>query len=112
MTEPLVSTSPINFFKGHPTDNLLPVDEILRATQSLLTRDRPTDKNDDDRHPLTYGSDPGSREVRKLIGDWSQQACHEGKNYPPIDPYVLAPPSCCESQLPWSAAGKKKILLS
>ncbi|KAF5094781.1 hypothetical protein DV451_004916 [Geotrichum candidum] len=73
MTEPLVSTSPINFFKGHPTDNLLPVDEILRATQSLLTRDRPTDKNDDDRHPLTYGSDPGSREVRKLIANILQQ---------------------------------------
>ncbi|KAF5093308.1 hypothetical protein D0Z00_004129 [Geotrichum galactomycetum] len=67
MTEPLVSTSLINFFKGHPTDDLLPVNEILRATQSLLTRDRPSDKNDADRHPLTYGSDPGSREVRKLI---------------------------------------------
>jgi hypothetical protein len=68
----------------------------LRATQSLLTRDRPTDKNDDDRHPLTYGSDPGSREVRKLIGDWSQKMCNEEGKYPQIDPYVLpSPPSCC-----------------
>lgn len=88
MTESLKSSSTINFFKGHPTNNLLPVKEVLQATQSLLTRDRPTDDDDEDRHPLTYGSDPGSRKVRQLISDWSLKAFGEEKKYPQINPYV------------------------
>lgn len=75
----------INFFKGHPTDSLLPVTQILKATQSLLTRDRPTDANELDRHPLTYGSDPGSFHVRKAVAEWSTKA-HREEQYGSVDP--------------------------
>lgn len=75
----------INFFKGHPTNTLLPVKQILTATQSLLTRDRATDQNDEDRHPLTYGSDPGSLEVRKAVAEWSTRA-HCEESYGAVDP--------------------------
>ncbi|VVT56272.1 uncharacterized protein SAPINGB_P004926 [Magnusiomyces paraingens] len=70
----------LNFFKGHPTDSLLPTEAVLKASQSLLTRTRPEDSCEDDRHPLTYGSDPGSLTVRKRLASWSAPAFHETKD--------------------------------
>lgn len=60
----------INLFKGHPSDDLFPEKEVLAAAASLLSRDRPTDDDDDNRHPLTYGPDQGALYVRQLIADW------------------------------------------
>lgn len=69
----------INFFRGHPTANLLPADAILQATTSLLTRPRPEDSNEEDRHPMTYGSDPGSSKVRQELADWTLKSFKEIK---------------------------------
>lgn len=74
---PAMPPTTINFFKGHPTNSLLPTEAVLRATQSLLTRVRPEDDCDDDRHPLTYGSDPGARCVRARLAEWSATAFKE-----------------------------------
>lgn len=67
----------INFFKGHPTNTLLPSDAVLKASQSLLTSTRPGDDNNEDRHPLNYGSDPGSLRVRTTLAEWSSGAFKE-----------------------------------
>lgn len=75
----------INFFQGHPTNYLLPAKEILQASTSLLTRERPGDARDEDRHPLTYGSDPGSKEVRTAIAKWATKTLHE-EAYGQVDP--------------------------
>lgn len=69
--------SQVNFFKGHPSNYLLPTDAILKATESLLTRNRPEDNDNEDRHPLTYGSDPGSLKVRKQLAEWMPVASQE-----------------------------------
>ncbi|KAG0658896.1 hypothetical protein C6P45_002050 [Maudiozyma exigua] len=58
----------LNFFKGHPSFRLLPNKEIIRATSELLTPEsRDFDAETDNRHPLTYGSDPGALWVRETI---------------------------------------------
>lgn len=69
--------SAINFFRGHPTNHLLPTDAVLKATQSLLTRHRPEDDTEEDRHPMTYGSDPGSLKVRKSLAEWTPHSFKE-----------------------------------
>ncbi len=61
----------INFFRGHPTNRLLPSAEVLKASTILLSSERPGDTLEEDRHPLTYGSDLGSKWVRSTIADWS-----------------------------------------
>lgn len=60
----------INLFKGHPSDDLFPEKEVLAAAASLLSRDRPEDDDDENRHPLTYGPDQGALYVRDLIAKW------------------------------------------
>ncbi|ODV85982.1 hypothetical protein CANARDRAFT_7343 [[Candida] arabinofermentans NRRL YB-2248] len=63
-----------NFFKGHPSTELLPTKQILTATTSILKRFDNTDDSYDgfsDTHPLNYGPDLGNLEVRKLIADWN-----------------------------------------
>lgn len=58
----------INFFKGHPSNRLLPNKEIINATTELLNSDtRSYDSHTEDRHPLTYGSDEGALWVRNEI---------------------------------------------
>lgn len=60
--------SRINFFKGHPSNRLLPNNEIIEATKQLLTpEERPYDSQTENRHPLTYGSDEGAFWVREQI---------------------------------------------
>ena len=58
----------LNFFKGHPSFRLLPNEEIIKATTELLTPEtRDFDADTENRHPLTYGSDPGAKWVRETI---------------------------------------------
>lgn len=73
----------INLFKGHPTDRLLPTEFVNEAVTSLLTRHRPEDQDDEDRHPLAYGTDPGSLSVRRTIAEWSARLLQEDDK---IDP--------------------------
>ncbi|KAH3665970.1 hypothetical protein OGAPHI_004159 [Ogataea philodendri] len=65
-----------NFFKGHPSIDLLPNREILEASQKILQRfDNSMDNYDGftDTHPLNYGTDPGNLEVRKQISEWNDR---------------------------------------
>lgn len=61
----------INFFKGHPTESLLPNSTIVNATTSLLTTKRDYDLDPQNRHPLTYGSDAGAVWVRDEVAKFS-----------------------------------------
>ena len=62
------STEEYNFYVGHPTDNLLPNKEIVKATAELLTPDhRDIDDDPLELHPLNYGTDIGSLWCRKEI---------------------------------------------
>lgn len=62
----------INFFKGHPSNRLLPNKEIIDATTQLLSpQERPYDNETENRHPLTYGSDEGAIWVRNAICEFN-----------------------------------------
>ncbi|CAN6642664.1 hypothetical protein TRVA0_019S01486 [Trichomonascus vanleenenianus] len=66
---------PYNLFKGHPTEDLLAREEILEGAQALLSPvTRPGDEDDEERHPLTYGSDPGAFSVRRAIAEWANRS--------------------------------------
>lgn len=60
----------ITFFKGSPNNELLPNEEILKAYTAVLGEKHETDNDEENRHPLTYGSDEGAYIVRKEISDW------------------------------------------
>ena len=65
-----------NFFKGHPSTALLPADEILKASQRILTAFNNSLAHYDGRentHPLNYGPDLGNLEVRRLISQWNDR---------------------------------------
>lgn len=64
----------INFFKGHPTESLLPNRAIVEATTSLLTNSRDYDYDPQNRHPLTYGADAGAVWVRDEVAKLSNRA--------------------------------------
>ncbi|KAK6454144.1 valine--pyruvate aminotransferase [Scheffersomyces xylosifermentans] len=65
-------SKPINFFKGHPTRNLLPVQQIADAYNKVLLGSDylAYDADPLNQHPLTYGTDPGNYDVRTTISDW------------------------------------------
>ncbi|CDO94141.1 unnamed protein product [Kluyveromyces dobzhanskii CBS 2104] len=64
--------TPINFFKGHPSYRLLPREAIVEAASQLLTPEvRDYDDVDEDRHPLTYGPDEGSKWVRTAVAKFT-----------------------------------------
>lgn len=63
----------VTFFRGHPSNDLLPREEILRAATSVLTTQKPSDDDEETRHPLTYGSDPGALAVRATISEWTNR---------------------------------------
>ncbi|ODV97333.1 hypothetical protein PACTADRAFT_49065 [Pachysolen tannophilus NRRL Y-2460] len=69
-----MSSKTINFFKGHPTSDLLPSLEILEATTNVLkAADAEPFKYDNDtenRSPLQYGSDLGNLDIRQIIANW------------------------------------------
>ncbi|OWB58637.1 hypothetical protein B5S28_g4695 [[Candida] boidinii] len=65
-----------NFFKGHPSPYLLPTKEVLEAANTSFQKviDNPSFYDDvDNRHPLTYGTDPGNLEVRSAIAKWNDR---------------------------------------
>lgn len=77
---------PINFFKGHPTIDLLPNEELAASFTKVLQGDYSDSENDpENRHPLQYGSDPGNLDIRKCISNWS---CLKF-NRPAADPDTL-----------------------
>lgn len=65
-----------NFFKGHPSTELLPTEAILEASKSVLTTFNNSMAHYDGRdntHPLNYGPDLGNLEVRSLISKWNDR---------------------------------------
>ncbi|TID31250.1 hypothetical protein CANINC_000193 [Pichia inconspicua] len=75
-----------NFFKGHPSTDLLPTEAILEASKSVLTTFNNSMAHYDGRdntHPLNYGPDLGNLEVRSLISQWNDRLFQLQK---PTDP--------------------------
>ncbi|RCK57431.1 hypothetical protein Cantr_07008 [Candida viswanathii] len=62
----------INFFKGHPTRELLPAKVIADAYKKILLDTDYLSYDDDpqNQHPLQYGTDPGNLEIRKTVALW------------------------------------------
>lgn len=60
----------VTFFRGHPNNELLPSEEILKAYAAVLGEYHATDDDEENRHPLTYGSDEGAYIVRREISEW------------------------------------------
>ncbi|GMM43691.1 2-aminoadipate transaminase [Pichia kluyveri] len=78
-----------NFFKGHPSVDLLPSKEILKASQKVLETFTDTLAHYDGRdntHPLNYGPDLGNLEVRDLIAKWNDKNFNLTK---PTDPNCI-----------------------
>ncbi|CUM65549.1 uncharacterized protein PRCAT00003195001 [Priceomyces carsonii] len=68
----------INFFKGHPSVELLPSGEISEAYRSVLmdTDYLSAEENPLNRSPLNYGTDPGNIDVRTTISQWNNKLFH------------------------------------
>ena len=66
-------SGPINFFKGHPTLNLLPNKELAHAYETVLLGNNLAllESDPSDKFPLEYGTDPGNLSTRKTIIKWS-----------------------------------------
>ncbi|GMM29458.1 2-aminoadipate transaminase [Martiniozyma asiatica (nom. inval.)] len=65
-----------NFWKGHPSTDLLPNKQIIEASQKILTTFDKTMAHYDglnDTHPLNYGPDLGNLEVRREIATWNDK---------------------------------------
>ncbi|PRT56864.1 hypothetical protein B9G98_04484 [Wickerhamiella sorbophila] len=60
----------VTFFRGHPTDRLLPASLILEAANRVLGSPKPYSNDEKSRNPLTYGPDEGSYFVRQQICKW------------------------------------------
>lgn len=61
-----------NFWKGHPSARLLPVQEILEATQTVLANVNQNHFDGiDNTHPLNYGPDLGNLSVRSAVAAWN-----------------------------------------
>lgn len=62
----------INFFKGHPTLDLLPKEELSNAFTRVIRDTAHTDyeSDPDNRHPLQYGTDPGNLTARQALAQW------------------------------------------
>lgn len=65
----------INFFKGHPSTELLPKNELASAYSKVLLETDFLSYEDDakNRGPLQYGTDAGNYEVRQSISNWNNQ---------------------------------------
>lgn len=62
----------INFFKGHPTPNLLPTTELAAAfKKTILGTYDDLEDDPDNRYPLGYGTDPGNEAIRETVARWS-----------------------------------------
>ena len=62
----------INFFKGHPTRELLPAKVIAESYKRVLLDSNYLSYDTDplNQHPLQYGTDPGNLEIRKTVAQW------------------------------------------
>lgn len=62
----------INFFKGHPTRELLPAKVIAESYKRVLLDSNYLFYDTDplNQHPLQYGTDPGNLEIRKTVAQW------------------------------------------
>ncbi|SCU83694.1 LADA_0C12992g1_1 [Lachancea dasiensis] len=64
----------IDLLRGYASHDLLPREEIISATSQLLAPvDRDFDDNEEDKHPLVYGTDQGSLWVRKCICNFQNE---------------------------------------
>lgn len=65
----------INFFKGHPSADLLPREELAAEySRILLETDFLSYESDPiNRGPLQYGTDAGNYDVRRTISDWNNR---------------------------------------
>ena len=65
----------INFLRGHPTLSLLPYESISRAYDKVVLENdySETLQNPANRHPLSYGTDPGNWDVRKTYAAWNDR---------------------------------------
>lgn len=72
----------INFFQGHPSQSLLPRKELAAAFEKVLLHTDYVDYANDplNRPPLTYGTDQGNYDTRKVISRWLDD--HFGRNTP------------------------------
>lgn len=75
-TEQTNSTDVIDLYMGYPSDNLLPTDAIVTATQSMLSKPY-NEKDLDECHPLAYGPQAGNHGVRSNLAAWSPDAFKE-----------------------------------
>lgn len=81
--------APYNFFKGHPSTDLLPMREILQASQCVIRSFTKTMAHYDGRentHPMNYGPDLGNLEVRSLVAQWNDRLF---KAKAPTDPNCI-----------------------
>lgn len=60
----------IDLARGHPSDRLLAVGELQRATGRILTAAAAGEHEHGDRHPLQYGIDLGPLSVRIQLAAW------------------------------------------
>ncbi|KAF3988754.1 hypothetical protein FT663_03842 [Candidozyma haemuli var. vulneris] len=62
----------INFFKGHPTLDLLPKKELSETFTKVISETAHTDYESDphNRHPLQYGTDLGNLTARESVARW------------------------------------------
>lgn len=62
----------INFFKGHPTLDLLPKKALSEAFAKVISKTAHTDyeSDPDNRHPLQYGTDLGNLTTRQSVARW------------------------------------------
>lgn len=58
--------------RGHPSVSLLATSQVAAASAAVFSRlhNGDIEYDDDNRHPLQYGTDPGPLEVRKTICSW------------------------------------------
>lgn len=62
----------MNFFKGHPSLELLPRDELAEMFESVISETPLSGFESDpyNRHPLQYGTDLGNLTTRSAIAEW------------------------------------------
>ncbi|KAG7665615.1 YEY2 [[Candida] subhashii] len=79
----------INFFKGHPSRELLPTKAIASTFQKILLESDYLEYDTDpsNQHPLQYGTDPGNLDIRKILSNWLDTKYGKTGGY--IDPNCI-----------------------
>lgn len=81
---PFLMSKPINFFKGHPSLDLLPTKPLADAFHKVILENEYADceSSVDNRHPLHYGTDPGNLKIRKNVIKWSNSKFNRASSSP------------------------------